>query len=423
MRILREKIYIKLVISLIRIITILKRSFVFLFLVFLHLLIKISKALLLPPLLFLYKKIYFPSKKGLKILFRESSKNKFFYFLSYPKSINILIILISIFVAINNISGHSNEQNNIQKSPLFVILSGEEEITEEALLEENTPLENYFNNLGAIKPSLQVGGNEEEAEITNLVCFFDYSFLFKPFTSLTYQTPRSRTKIETYIVRSGDTISDIAEKFGLWTSTILWENNLSSYSVIKPGQELTVLPVNGVTHKIKKGDILDSIAKKYKAKKEEILEFNNLMSEKNLETGLVLMIPNGQKYVAPTIKQTIPQQAYQFVKGLFKSHIFPWGQCTWYIAQRRLIPWGGNAKNWIASARAYGYKIGITPAVGAIVSLKDSGWQARLWGHVAYVEEVKNGQIIISEMNYKGRGVYSKRVLSINDKKIIGYIY
>jgi len=423
MRTFGEKIIINLVIILIKILTFLKRSIFFLFLVLAKCLIKVGRVLFKLIILPLYEK-NLPLKKKLQLLWKEPSKNKFFFFLAHPKSINILIILMAVLIAVTNINAQDKKQIGIQGSPLFILLSGEEEITEEAILEEDIPLENYFANIGVIKPLLQIEEeNEIEKETENLICFFDNSSLFKPYTSITYQTPRPRTKIESYIVQPGDTISDIAEKFALWINTILWENKLSAYSIIKPGQELTILPINGVAHQIKKGDTLESIAKKYKAKKEEIINFNKLASEKNLEAGLVLIIPNGQKYIAPTIKQTIPQQARQFVKGLFKSHLFPWGHCTWYVAQRRLVPWGGNAKNWIANARAYGYKIGTTPAPGAIVSLKDFGWQARLWGHVAYVEEVRNGQIVISEMNYKGRGVYSKRILSINDRKIIGYIY
>jgi len=423
MRILKQKILINLIIGLIRFITILKRSIVFLFLVFVNFLAKITRLVLKPVALFLYKTIYFPIKKRILALLKESSKNKFFFLLSHSKSTNVLIAALTIFITFTNISAQNKEQDLNQNNTPSYLTDGEENIIEEAILEESTPLANYLDSAGVIKPSMSMESSDGQEEEPNLVCFFDNSFLFKPFTSVTYQTPRQRTKIESYIVQVGDTISDIAEKFSLNVITILWENNLSSYSIIKPGQTLSILPVNGITHKIAKGDTLDSIAKKYKVKKEDIMEFNKLASEKNLEKGLALVIPNGQKYVAPTIKKTIPQQAYQLVKGIFKSHLFPWGQCTWYVAQRRLVPWSGHAKNWLANARAYGYQIGKAPAKGAIVSLKEPSWLARLYGHVAYVEEVVGGQIVISEMNYRGKGVYSKRTLPVNDKRIIGYIY
>lgn len=423
MRVFGQKIIIHSVIILIKIITFLKRSVFASFLILTEFIKKTIKLIIKIFILPIYK-LYLPLKKKFKNFFEGSSKNKFFFIIAHQKSANVLIIILAILIAFSNIRAQEDQQGAIQISPLFVILGNDEEVTEEAILEENISLENYLVDAGAIKPLLQISKEaDSDLEPENLICFFGDSFAFKPFSSITYQTPRLRTKTEIYVVQKGDTISDIAEQFNLSLNTILWENNLSARSLIKPGQELTILPINGITHKIKKGETLDFIAKKYQAKKEDVLEFNKLMNEKNLEVGLVLIIPNGKKYIAPIEKKSILQPTFQFVKGLFKGHIFPWGQCTWYVAQRRLIPWAGHAKDWIANARSYGYKVGNSPAMGSIVSLKETGWQARRWGHVAYVEKVEGNKIIISEMNYKGKGVYSKRTLPINDRRIIGYIY
>jgi surface antigen len=102
-----------------------------------------------------------------------------------------------------------------------------------------------------------------------------------------------------------------------------------------------------------------------------------------------------------------------------KGHKFPWGQCTWYVAQKRYVPWSGHAKYWIRNARKMGYKIGKTPVVGAIIATKEK-WR---YGHVGYVEAVGKNTVTFSEMNYKGLGIYSKRTLKENDYRIIGYIY
>ncbi len=421
MRTFGQKAIINLVIVLIKVLTFLKRGIFSLSSVLIISIIKIgaklSKIIILP-----FYRLYLPIKKKFQIFFEGSSRNKFFYIFSYPKSINALIILITILVAVTNINAQGKEQTNIQGSSFFILFNDEEEITEEAFLEEGNSLENYFSDIGSIKPSLQTGQeSESEIEAINLICFFDNSFLFKPFIPITRQTPRARTKTETYLVQPGDTISDISEKFGLWASTILWENNLSAYSIIKPGQKLSILPINGVTYKIKKGDTVKLIAKEFKAKEDEIIQFNKLDDANALSIGEFLIIPGGAKYIAPQIKKTSPRPT--IVTGKFKSHIFPWGQCTLYVAQKKYVPWSGNAKNWLANAKRYGLEIGNAPRVGAIVALKESGWQARRYGHVAYVEEIEKNKIIISEMNYKGVGVYSKRSVPINSKKIIGYIY
>ena len=106
---------------------------------------------------------------------------------------------------------------------------------------------------------------------------------------------KKRDKVIDYVVQSGDVISTIAAKFGITVNTVLWENNLSSYSLIRPGQTLKILPVSGLTHKIKKGETLKAVAKKYKVNESEIIEFNKLASATDLAIDQVMIIPGGIK--------------------------------------------------------------------------------------------------------------------------------
>jgi len=98
--------------------------------------------------------------------------------------------------------------------------------------------------------------------------------------------------ITTYIVKKGDTLSEIAEEFDVSTNTIRWENNISGQN-IKIGQKLTILPVTGVRHTIKKGDSLSKIAAQYDAEIEDILIFNGISKIDVLKQGDILIIPNG----------------------------------------------------------------------------------------------------------------------------------
>jgi len=115
---------------------------------------------------------------------------------------------------------------------------------------------------------------------------------------------KRRDQILDYVVQVGDTISTIAFKFSITTNTILWENNLSYYSTIKPGQTLKILPITGISHKIKKGDSLNSIAKTYKGNVNEIMEFNKLAALDDIQIDQQVIIPGGSKeitYVAPQV--------------------------------------------------------------------------------------------------------------------------
>src|SRR5437764_378902 len=58
---------------------------------------------------------------------------------------------------------------------------------------------------------------------------------------------KPRSEILNYEVKSGETISQIAEKFGVSTDTIKWANDLESKDSIKPQETLKILPVSGVS--------------------------------------------------------------------------------------------------------------------------------------------------------------------------------
>ncbi|MFZ2970008.1 MAG: CHAP domain-containing protein [Minisyncoccia bacterium] len=237
-----------------------------------------------------------------------------------------------------------------------------------------------------------------------------------------------------YIVQSGDTPSSIATSFGISTYTLLWANNLKVGDYIKPGQELEVLPVTGVKHIVKAGDTVDSIAAKYKADKDEIIIFNATQADglfPDGSEGKMLIIPNGE-LAAPLKPRVIvvprdPNERSVISSAKYKptnlnpqgGHRFPYGQCTWYVASKLLVPWGGDAKMWLTNSKAYGYKSGKSPVVGSIMVTTEN----RRYGHVAVVEAVNGDNITISEMNYVGWGRTSVRVLKATSPVIRGYIY
>ncbi len=112
--------------------------------------------------------------------------------------------------------------------------------------------------------------------------------------------PAPRTSIETYIVKEGDTLSGIARSFGVSINTILWANNLSSRSLIRPGDKLTILPQDGVLHKVRRNETLSSIARTYGTTINEIQKANNIQNASLLSVGKTLVIPGGKpRPVAP----------------------------------------------------------------------------------------------------------------------------
>jgi len=127
----------------------------------------------------------------------------------------------------------------------------------------------------------------------------------------TLVTIKPRSEIVEYVVQPGDTVSTIAEKFGVSVDTIRWENDLKSVKDIKPGQILRILPVSGIRHKVKPGDTIYSIAKKYQVDPQVIVDwpYNSFANDEvfALAVGQDLIIPDGVK---PKEVPSIPRPTY-----------------------------------------------------------------------------------------------------------------
>lgn len=108
--------------------------------------------------------------------------------------------------------------------------------------------------------------------------------------------PKS-TQISIYVVRKGDSLSQIAQMYDVTVNTIKWSNNITG--PIQEGDELVILPISGVSHTVKKGDTVRSIATKYKASLDEILAYNNVKATDKLEVGSVLIVPDGEVQATP----------------------------------------------------------------------------------------------------------------------------
>jgi LysM repeat protein len=106
-------------------------------------------------------------------------------------------------------------------------------------------------------------------------------------------------QLSIYVVREGDSLSQIAQMFNVSVNTIIWSNDIKRGDLISPGQTLVILPVNGVRHTVKSGETLASIVKKYDGYMEEVLHYNGYSEDQTLAVGDVVVIPGG-KIEAPT---------------------------------------------------------------------------------------------------------------------------
>jgi murein DD-endopeptidase MepM/ murein hydrolase activator NlpD len=101
-------------------------------------------------------------------------------------------------------------------------------------------------------------------------------------------------QISIYVVRPGDSLSQIAKMFGVSISTIMWANDISRGDSIHEGETLVILPVTGIQHTVVKGETIKSIAEKYHGDAQDIIAFNNLPEDGSLTVGSTVIIPDGE---------------------------------------------------------------------------------------------------------------------------------
>lgn len=139
---------------------------------------------------------------------------------------------------------------------------------------------------------------------------------------------QTRDKIETYSVEKGDTIETIAKKFDISADTIKWANDLDDNDILSIGQEIKILPVTGVAHKVAPGETIYSIAEKYKTNAQGIADwpFNNFADPETfaMVAGQIIIVPGG---VEP---QSQPQYQQQ-QKVYIASGPMPVSVSGWYF--------------------------------------------------------------------------------------------
>lgn len=102
-----------------------------------------------------------------------------------------------------------------------------------------------------------------------------------------------KSDISIYTVQEGDSLSQIAEQHGVSSNTILWANDIRDASTIRIGDELIILPVSGVQHKVVSGETLQSIAKKYGSDVSDIALYNGINESTGLKAGSEIVVPGG----------------------------------------------------------------------------------------------------------------------------------
>jgi surface antigen len=303
---------------------------------------------------------------------------------------NVIILGIILAVVLQNprTNGNSGLATSLTSSP--------------ATTADTNPLD-QLSSADIAQTVAQLGGLPETTAITNQVqsqaadaaiASSNDNVVAKPQVVAT--ALKSRADIQTYTTVAGDTISNLAAKFGVTSDSIRWSNGISGDSVAA-GTKLSIPPVSGVVYTVKPGDTPDSLAAKFSTNKDQIIAYNDAEIS-GLQVGEQILIPNATQATTFFASSTTGGGGSAFPWGsgpIYGSNGYDYGYCTWYVATQIPVPanWG-NASTWAYYARMSGWNVSQAPTVGAIAQ-KGGGE-----GHVAVVIGVNpDGSVVIRDMN------------------------
>ena len=112
-----------------------------------------------------------------------------------------------------------------------------------------------------------------------------------------------------YVVREGDTLSQIANRYGVNANSIVQTNGLPNANQLLVGQSL-IIPTPDTYHTVKSGETLSTIAKQYGVTVNSLIQANQLTNPNALNAGTQLFIPPITHIVQPG--ETLQQIANRY---------------------------------------------------------------------------------------------------------------
>jgi len=228
-------------------------------------------------------------------------------------------------------------------------------------------------------------------------------------------TINSRTangEISVYVVREGDTLSQIAQMFDVSANTILWANDIARADLIRPGHTLVILPITGISHVVKDGDTLASIAKKYNGNVDDIIAYNQLASASDISAGDTVVIPGGMVETKEPTKTSTPSRASSgtvVVSGEGSSgfsHPLPGAVKTQ----------GLHGYNAVDLAAPVGTPV-LAAASGDVIVSKGAGWNGG-YGQYIVIKHANGTQTLYAHLSSNAVGVGAR----VSAGEVIGYV-
>jgi len=217
-----------------------------------------------------------------------------------------------------------------------------------------------------------------------------------------------------------ETLSHIAEMYGVSVNTILWANDISNAKSIQPGDTLIILPITGVRHVVKNGETLASITKKYGAESSDeveamisdILSYNRLASATDIAPGDTVVVPGGIMHQATTKK---PSSSTGSTPTRVTGGASGGGGFT-HPVPGAVRTQGIHGYNAVDLAAAAGTTIRAA-ADGEVIVSKSGGWNGG-YGNYIVIKHASGAQTLYAHTSSNAVGVGA----SVSAGETIGYV-
>lgn len=137
----------------------------------------------------------------------------------------------------------------------------------------------------------------------------------------------------TYTVRSGDTLSAIASRFGTSVDSLVALNGIANKNLIYPGQVLKLsgqaaaaatTSASPQSYTVVKGDTLSGIAQRYNTSWQTLQAINGLADPNKIYPGQVLKVPAGGAAAAPATQKTYTVQGGDTLSAIASKYGTDW---------------------------------------------------------------------------------------------------
>lgn len=242
--------------------------------------------------------------------------------------------------------------------------------------------------------------------------------IFRKASLVTTIPERPDVEVLTYTVVTGDTLFSIAQTYKIKPTTLLWGNFETledNPHLLKPGQVLNILPVDGTYYRWQKGDTVEKVASVFGVEPDAITSFtgNNIdltrIHEENsgIQAESWIIVPGGKRAIKdwgpPAITRSNPASARTYGPGacgaVYEGAVGT-GAFLWPSTER--------------SISGYNYDPGIHPAidiagqVGNAVYASDSGvvvyagWSDYGYGYLIVIDHAGGWQSAYGHLSAVG---------------------